>query len=247
MDGETAPTAAPQTPRPRKLGTNRTIVHAVFAVRTAECLFIDGALIFYFGCRVAGSTGVRAEFRAGTADEAFKALDGALQLFLRCGVAARANTGFAHSYSNRRLADGPLPVLGWCENAPVYWIARVPSAFVAVVAHRGREVTPPVHVVAFVIGARVVVVAHDAFAEVLSADAFHADAGKAIEGAIGSVVRRGTRALRSAPPTITTAKLPSAIVAVVRAHDARTRPGLNEWAAPNRRHHAKRQHENQSE
>jgi hypothetical protein len=134
------------------------------------------------------------------------------------------------------------PILDWCcEVAPIGWIAGVLGAPITVVTPHGREVTHPVHVVARVIGACVVVFAYDVFADVLSALAGYADAGKAIEGAVRSILHRTTRTLRSAPPTIATAKLDGAFVAVVWAHDARTRPGLEEWAeASPQRHHAQR-------
>jgi hypothetical protein len=153
-----------------------------------------------------------------------------------------ADTGFA-SADRERVHEALCPVLGWCcEVAPICWIARVIGAFVAVVAHHGREVTRPVHVVALVIGACVAVFAHDAFANVLSAHAGYTDAGSAIEGAVRSVVRRITHTLSMAKPPITTARLIGAFVAVVWAHDPITRVGVTvrKDLTPHQRNHAQR-------
>jgi hypothetical protein len=132
-----------------------------------------------------------------------------------------ASTGFAHPCEVR---EAVCAILDCREVAPVSWIARVIGAFIAVVAHHGWEVTRPVHVGALVIGARVVVVADDVLAEVLSALAGHTNARTAIEGAIRSVDHRNTHTLRIAPPTIATAMLVGAFVAVVRAEHASTGP-----------------------
>ena len=109
--------------------------------------------------------------------------------------------------------------LDWCVVAPICRVARILSAFAAVITHRGREVTRPVRVVAGASRACVAVVAHDALAEVLSAHAEYTNAGKAIQGTVRSIFHRTTPTLRSAPPTIANTICPSAFVAVVRAHD----------------------------
>jgi hypothetical protein len=172
-----------------------------------------------------------AGFPAGAAEPVFKTLDRALQHFFGFRVAGtQASTGFAHSYgfyTSRFPAHADCPVLGWCcEVAPIYWIAPVFGAVILVETPRGREVARRVHVVARVIGACVVVFAHDTFAKVLSALAGHTDAGNAIEGAVRSVDHWTTHTLRSAPETKTLAILVRAFVAVVWAPDVYTRLGL---------------------
>jgi hypothetical protein len=115
-----------------------------------------------------------AVFPAGTAEKFVRALDGAQRYFVGCRVAGtQASTGFAHSYcfhTSRFLDHADCPVLGWCcVVAPSCWIARGFGAGITVATKHGRELARPVHVVAAVIGAYVVVVAHDVFAAVLSA------------------------------------------------------------------------------
>jgi hypothetical protein len=86
-------------------------------------------------------------------------------------------------------------------------------------------------------GARIVVLARHAFTQVLSADARNTDAGNAVEAAVCSVDHRSADTLSGAPPTITTAKLAGAFVAIVGADDTVTRLGLEEWIeAPHGQH-----------
>jgi len=141
-----------------------------------------------------------------------------------------ASAGFAHPYLRMKVLVAEFSVLDRCEFAPICWLARIIGAFVAVVTIHGREVACPVYVVAHVIGACVGVVARDAFAEVLSALAGHTNTGKAVVSAVRSVVHRSTHTRRTAPPTITTAILVGAFVAVAWAHDALTGPALKPGA-----------------
>ena len=121
------------------------------------------------------------------------------------------STGCAHPFGAQ------CSVLDRDEGAPLCGIACVISALVFVVTLDRREVTTPVHVVAVVIGACVLVVAHDPFAAVLPALARYTNASKAIVGAFRSVLRR---------PKLTLTKttiLFGAFVAVVRANNTFTR------------------------
>jgi hypothetical protein len=97
-------------------------------------------------------------------------------------------------------------------------------------------------------GACVVVVARDTFAEVLSAHASYTDARNAIKGAVRSVWHPITPTLRSAIKiTITTAGLRGAFVAVVWAHDIRARRRIRPEVTPDQRHQAKRANAQESE
>jgi hypothetical protein len=174
-----------------------------------------------------------------------------LQYFFGSRVAGSdANAGFACPHRCRnKVPEAVCPVLDWCcEVAPIGWIAGVLGAPIAVVTPHGREVTHPVHVVARVIGACVVVFAYDTFAEVLSALAGYADAGKAIEGAFRSVDRWPTHTLTTAKPP-TNANLIGAFVAVVWAHDTFARVGVTvrKGVTPNQRNHAQRADTQKSE
>jgi hypothetical protein len=135
-----------------------------------------------------------------------------LQYFFGCRVAgSHASTVFANSNS-WAILEALGPVLDCCEVAPICWIARALGA--RGVTHYRPEVTHPVHVVARALGTLVAVVAHDAFAEVLSAHAVYTDAGKPIEVAGHSVLHWHT------PTRTTTAMLYGAFVLVGWAHDA---------------------------
>jgi hypothetical protein len=122
------------------------------------------------------------------------------------------------SNTHPALTPALCSILDCSEDAPLRWVASVLGALLVVVAHYGREVTPSGYVVAGSLGARVAIVAHDAFAEVLSANAVHTDAGKTVVGAVRSVLDRPTHTTTGSR----TAKLPGAQIVVGWADDAFT-------------------------
>jgi len=128
------------------------------------------------------------------------------------------NARFAHADQRKltSLFNARYAVLDWCEGASCCWIARVFGARTTIVTDHRREVARTGHKIANVFSAVVAVVAHDVFAEILSAHAVYADAGKPIEvaGRCWSVQHWPT------PTGTTTAILYGAFVLVGWAHDA---------------------------
>jgi hypothetical protein len=97
-------------------------------------------------------------------------------------------------------------------------ITGVLGALIIVVTDHGREVACPVYVVAPFIGACIVVVAHDVFAEVLSAHAVHTDAIHPVVDARKSV-RKPRRVVTEPVHVVAIARAARVVV----AHDVGTK------------------------
>jgi hypothetical protein len=135
---------------------------------------------------------------------------------LRFRVAGRdTNAHFAYPRPRERVPEAKCPVLDWCCEVaqPVWWIAAVLCAVIAVVTNGAVET--PRRVVAPVIGARIAVIA--VFTGIFATDALYAHACKSIEFAWLSVTSLG----KVAHPVLVVATVPGARITVI-AYDALT-------------------------